>query len=196
MQNLGTGVPKDSSAYVPIMTTRQQIGLDYLVASTSPKMPAMRNMLKSQISQRGEALETKLRLLQQLQADLKLRKQMAQMIEKQQEQNKILEPILRRLMQEDKDELQKSLTSEDPLVRWLAAMVVGRKQVHLEENLIGLLTDDQPQVREAARQSLVRLGRSTDFGPMPTATPQQRVQSAQAWRTWLSLQKESPTEIK
>src|SRR5262249_11360284 len=155
------GVPKESSAFVPIMTTRQQMALAYLLESTSQKMPAMRNMLdKQRMGLNGmfkDTQQARLQQMQQMQADLKLRKQMAQMIEKQQEQNKILEPILRRLMQEDKEELQKSLKSDDPLVRWLAAMVVGRKQVHLEETLIGLLTDDQPQVRESARQSLVRL---------------------------------------
>ena len=75
-------------------------------------------------------------------------------------------------------------------------MIVGRKQPHMEDLLIGLLTDDQPQVREAARQSLIRLGRSTDFGTAPTATPQQRVQSMQALQTWLGLQKETGTEQK
>src|SRR6478609_1270513 len=192
MQNLGAGVPKESNAFVPIITTRQQIGLDFMIAATSPKLPGLRNMVTGQRNVLDLFNQQRLKSIQQMQADLLLKKQMTQLIAKQQEQNKILEPILRRLVQEDKDDLQKSLASDDPLVRWLAAMVIGRKQVHLEETLIGLLTDDQPQIREAARQSLVRMARSTDFGPVPTATPQQRVQSAQAWRMWLDLQKESP----
>ena len=66
--------------------------------------------------------------------------------------------------------------------------MAGQKRLPLEAELIGLLSDPHPQVRQGARQALVRLSRGNDFGPLPTATAKQISQSARSWRQWLHFQ--------
>jgi HEAT repeat protein len=61
-------------------------------------------------------------------------------------------------------------------------------------HLTRLFHDPSSAVREAARQALVRVGRGTDFGPVPNATARQRDTALQRWRDWLAQQERpSPT---
>jgi hypothetical protein len=95
---------------------------------------------------------------------------------------------LQALLKEGLEGVAAKLKDNQTLTRWAAAMVAGRKRLHLEAELIDRLADPYPQVREAAREALTRLSRGNDFGPLPKATAPQIAQSAQAWRQWLALQ--------
>jgi HEAT repeat protein len=80
------------------------------------------------------------------------------------------------------------LEDKDPKFRWLAATIVGRKRIHAEKELIDLLADPSPEVREVAHQALVRLARGSDFGPLPGPT-NTKIQSAiKGWSGWLKRQ--------
>jgi hypothetical protein len=101
---------------------------------------------------------------------------------------------VRKLMAEMPETLRQQLKDDDPLVRLLAVIAVGRRHLHLEADLIACLKDPQPAVRDAAHQALVRVGRGTDLGPVPDATIRQRDAAFQRWRDWLAQQEPpSPT---
>jgi hypothetical protein len=110
----------------------------------------------------------------------------------EQKWRELLEQKVREMLGEDEAVIARKLRDEQPLTRWVAAQLAGRKRLHLEKELIELLTDPAPAVRQAARAALVRLSRGNDFGPLPTAT--QTAQSVQAWRQWHSLQ-DSPERV-
>ncbi len=74
-------------------------------------------------------------------------------------------------------------------MRWLAIQVIGKKRYHRETDLIDMLADAHPLVRQAANQALVRLSRGNDFGPpSPLAGEQQWQNARRIWRDWLNLQ--------
>ncbi|MFO0969161.1 MAG: hypothetical protein U0793_26705 [Gemmataceae bacterium] len=64
-----------------------------------------------------------------------------------------------------------------------AAAAEAASQSHVPA-LISLLRDEEPMVAQAARRSLVRLARGSDFGPAPDATAPQREEAAARWRDW------------
>jgi hypothetical protein len=105
---------------------------------------------------------------------------------------KAVEPLLFALWQAKDYELLAKMRDRDPLVRWFAADILSRKQLHVEKELIGLLKDPLPEVREAARQALVRIARGTDFGPNPLDSPAKIEQAIERWTNWLAMQ-DQPT---
>jgi hypothetical protein len=96
--------------------------------------------------------------------------------------------LLRDLIREGPEVIAEKLKDMQPLVRWLATQAAGRKRLHFEEQLINLLADPYPQVRQGAREALIRLSRGNDFGPAPNATAKQQTQAIDAWRLWLRRQ--------
>jgi hypothetical protein len=81
------------------------------------------------------------------------------------------------MLEKETSSLLDDLRSDDPLTRFLAVQAVGKRRLHLESTLIGLLGDAVPEVRQAARSALVRLSRGSDFGT-----------ARDAWRSWLLVQ--------
>jgi hypothetical protein len=88
----------------------------------------------------------------------------------------------------DSDALVKRFKDDRAEIRAAAARVAGGRSLHISEPLINLLTDGEETVRDAARQSLVRLSHGKDFGPAPGATDADRKKAAQEWRSWLTAQ--------
>jgi HEAT repeat protein len=80
------------------------------------------------------------------------------------------------------------LQESDPWVRWVAANFIGQKRIRAEKELIERLNDVVPQVRHAAHQALVRLGRGTDFGPHPLDSQENTQRAMKCWHAWLALQ--------
>jgi hypothetical protein len=67
----------------------------------------------------------------------------------------------------------------------LAAIRVATVRVSpMTGDVIGLLTDESGEVREAAHQALVRLNRGQDLGPGPNADDAERERAQKDWRTW------------
>lgn len=98
------------------------------------------------------------------------------------------EDLIDRLVHETPETLTARLQDPDPEVRRAAAQACGRKEskVHFPELLV-LLDDAEPEVAEAAHQSLKSLT-GQDFGPPPEATPEQRSRAAIQWFDWWKKQ--------
>jgi hypothetical protein len=85
-------------------------------------------------------------------------------------------------------ELQTRLKDEQTEVRSSAARVAARKELHFERELIDLLEDDNPEMRQTARRALTRLNPRTDFGPDGKANAEERAAAVRKWRDWLARQ--------
>jgi hypothetical protein len=89
--------------------------------------------------------------------------------------------------------LRQTLQNPEPIYRFVAIQTVGSRRIFCCEELIALLTDGDPQVQQAARQSLVQLSEaahkeSRDYGPKPGATPAEQKESSASWRLyWQTL---------
>jgi hypothetical protein len=99
-----------------------------------------------------------------------------------------LQALLRELAIEEPSTVAKKLQDSDPWVRWVAIHAASKKWMPLEHELIELLSDPYPAIRETARQALVRLSRGNDFGPLPKAKQAQITQAQEQWQSWLDLQ--------
>jgi hypothetical protein len=114
-------------------------------------------------------------------------------------------------------ELRAALQSPSAERRFVAAHVVGDRRLMWTKELIGLLTDPVPAVRQAARRSLVILSfltlnpeeasliaspkpasppkrlselvKPVDFGPTPRANRKAQTAAAQKWTGWWEDQK-------
>jgi hypothetical protein len=95
---------------------------------------------------------------------------------------------LRSLVTADEEIVRAKLSDDNPLYRLGAVQSVHRRRLHLEKDLLNRLEDQQPLVREAAHQGLVRLARSTDFGPKPRAGRLEHNQAVRRWKIWLAMQ--------
>jgi hypothetical protein len=84
------------------------------------------------------------------------------------------------------------LQDPEPLARWYAATLLGARRIHAEADLIQALSDPVGEVREAARQALVRLSRGADFGPRAGDPPARVQEAVQRWNRWLALQQPNP----
>jgi hypothetical protein len=150
--------------------------------------PQVKNRITAGLWQAQQAVEGQWKLLRQAAINRQLQTQFETLAREQAKQNELLTRTLRDLLRENAEVIAGKLKDQQPMVRWLAAKVAGHKRLHLEAELIDRLSEPYPQVREAAREALIRLSRGNDFGPLPSATAKQIVQSVQAWRQWLSLQ--------
>jgi hypothetical protein len=83
-------------------------------------------------------------------------------------------------------ELKEKLRDDRAEVRAAAARVAGRKSIHLENELIDLLSDEETVVRRHAHQALVTLSKGTDFGPKDEANQAERKAAQEKWRSWLA----------
>lgn len=161
IKHLGVGVPPRSTYASSIQSWRVQLAKSLFQPSRTQQRAVVQRLRKAQI-------ET--------------------LIREQAKLNELAHKLLGELLEMDAEVIAAKLKDEHPLTRWAAAMVAGRKRMHLEAELIDRLSDPYPQVREAAREAMIRLSRGNDFGPLPTASAKQIAQSAQAWRQWHSLQ--------
>jgi hypothetical protein len=83
-------------------------------------------------------------------------------------------------------ELKAKLKDDRAEVRAGAARAAAGKGVHLESELIDMLTDNDPKVRRQAHQTLVTLSKGTDLGPKEGATEAERKEAQHKWREWLA----------
>ncbi|MDR3633997.1 MAG: HEAT repeat domain-containing protein, partial [Isosphaeraceae bacterium] len=85
-----------------------------------------------------------------------------------------------------KDRFRKLLTDRDPGLRRVAAWSLARTgDLDVVPALIDALTDADDTVVTTARQGLQLLSRKLDdFGPPPSAGPQECRAAAERWRRW------------
>ncbi len=97
--------------------------------------------------------------------------------------------LARHLAALDADALKEKLKDDREEVRAAAARAVGMKGLRFGDELIGLLTDANPDVCKAAHQSLVRLSRGIDYGPKQDASEGERAEAVKKWKAWWGRQK-------
>jgi hypothetical protein len=73
-------------------------------------------------------------------------------------------------------------------VRAAVARVIGNKSLKLGGELIDLLGDEKPSVREAAHAALVKLSKGADYGPAKNASDAERDEAVKKWRAWWEKQ--------
>jgi HEAT repeat protein len=96
--------------------------------------------------------------------------------------------LVRFLTRQGPNEIKQRLKDDRPEVRRAAARAVGLKGLRFGDELIGLLRDENADVRLAARQALARLARGEDFGPDVNAGEAERDQAIRLWRAWWAKQ--------
>jgi hypothetical protein len=97
------------------------------------------------------------------------------------------EQLVKFLTREPAAALEKRLKDERAEVRRAAAQAIGDKKLRLIGPLIGVLSDKDREVRQAARQSLVRLT-GQDFGPEANASENDIDAAVDRWRDWWERQ--------
>jgi hypothetical protein len=135
-----------------------------------------------------EQMKLKEYQLQMTEYQALLKKQFEQFVAEQAKKNEMVPGLLRELMQEEPTTVAERLNDTDPFLRWVAIHAAAKKWMPVEKELIELLTDPYPGIREAAHQALVRLSRCNDFGPLPTATEAQATEAKTRWQHWLEVQ--------
>jgi hypothetical protein len=127
-------------------------------------------------------------LYQEMKQDQQTRDQLQALLKAVQENYQLQNRLFNDMMAEAVPALLDDLRSDDPLTRFLAVHAVGKRRLHLEKTLVGLLADPVPEVRQAARGALARLSRGCDFGPLPSAGTAQVTMAQSVWTEWLLMQ--------
>jgi hypothetical protein len=187
IENLGVGVPTQSFYYRSMQTWRDSLRCQLVFMLWNPE-EAQNQSIALRLKRFASGMQSMERAFRQgFQAQ---QRRLALALNAKLNQDAVREyaKVLQELAKDGPALMKEKLKDPQPLTRWAAAMIAGRKRLHLEAELIERLSDPSPQVREAARQALIRLSRGNDFGPLPNATAKQIAQSVQAWRQWLALQ--------
>jgi hypothetical protein len=92
------------------------------------------------------------------------------------------------LARKDSAYLKKQAVEDRVQIRLAAAKAIGKKGLPLGAELIELLKDADPDVRQAARGSLVKLGKGADFGPEKDAKDGERDAAIAQWKEWWAKQ--------
>jgi hypothetical protein len=77
-----------------------------------------------------------------------------------QQQSLQLQNMVQKMSTQSTGELAQALQDPQDTSRFLAALVIGDRQLPLQDNLIQLLTDRNDLVRQAARSSLIQLSKN------------------------------------
>jgi hypothetical protein len=84
--------------------------------------------------------------------------------------------------------LKRRLKDDRAEVRLAAVRTVSSRGLRFGAELIELLTDQEAEVAQAARQALVRLSRGQDFGPAAGASEEDSAAAVRRWRGWWAKQ--------
>ena len=92
--------------------------------------------------------------------------------------------LAKNLQHQPTDVLKAILKHNSGEVRAAAATAIGAKKLRYGQELIGLLQDNEDDVRQAARRALVQISGGVDHGPSPDASSDERASAAARWREW------------
>lgn len=98
--------------------------------------------------------------------------------------------LVMQLQHASSSRLASGLASDNPDERWAATRVVSARGLRLTDELIPLLADDDPLVREEAHAALIRLARGVDLGPENSHDESQVDESIDLWRRWWNQNKD------
>jgi hypothetical protein len=191
------GVPPQSKYYAKFVQYRNDLVSTLFEVHFNPKRGLgfrPRNPLEAKFALQKQAQlvlehqQAMQRALQEAEFRAYMQKQFEEMVKEQAKQNELIHKLLRQLVKEDDVVVVNKLIDPEPMQRWIAVLVSDRKRLQVEDKLIDLLDDPHPAVREAAHHALVRLGRSTDFGPPAKAKAKDIAAAQKSWREWHQLQ--------
>jgi hypothetical protein len=133
----------------------------------------------------GARLQAILKELEARQGDAVLRVFVATLASSDSDVKQLASSLLvKHLARQSPIHLKCRLRDERPDVRMAAAKVVARRLLPLGEELIVLLSDENEDVRQTARNALVELARGADHGPERNASAADVEAAARAWRAW------------
>jgi len=195
VENLGKPIPPHSKYYHAFMHMRNELSRNTVFTQWNPqkpwgpRLPANRfaenvRMARAQIELERQQVEA----MQKAAQDAEYKAFMLRQLEQMAKQAEMIDGLLRELAKEDNVVIANKLLDPEPTTRWLAVQIAGKKRLPLEHNLINLLADRHPLVRQAAHDALFRLSRGTNFGPDAKGTAKQIASSQRAWREWLAIQ--------
>jgi hypothetical protein len=198
VENITKGLPAQSDAFAHFSSVRDQLIADEFRVSwvplRQPADPLKMKHLQAQLRQKNQ-LQLQLHQLEAMKRSMEdseykaFQKKRLDLLQSEiARQNLALQALLRELGHEEPIAVVQKLKDAEPWVRWAAIQVASKKWLAVEKELIGLLSDAHPAVRDAARQGLVRLSRGNDFGPPAKASAVQVAQAQESWQTWLDLQ--------
>jgi len=194
INNVGRGVRPDA-CFSPTVQILRNNAL-YCLLSGQWRVNRLRRQQQEIIEYKREVIEYKLGRKQQERIEDQLVAVTLELGERQLTeqlfQQASVSVHLRKLATAEPETLRRQLKDKEPLIRLLAVMMIGRRHLHLEADLIECLKDPKSAVRVAAHRSLVRVARGTDFGPASDATAIQRDAAIKRWRDWLAQQDTSP----
>jgi hypothetical protein len=155
-----------------------------------PSAMSVAELIKAANGERGAGLKPLLLELEKRKGDEALAGLAAFTTYSETEVQQLARQLLRsNLARQDAELVKTKLTDESAPIRAAAAQVVAVKKLPLASQLIDLLADANPDVRQAARESLVQLAQGTDFGPERDADEIARAKAIENWRAWLSRPK-------
>jgi hypothetical protein len=198
VDNLGKGVPVTSKYYEHYQQIRQKIFQEELAVkmqgakSTSARHADPKEHLKkrhARIALDHAILEARHRMMQQAEYQILLKTQFEHFARDQARMKEMMPGLLREWAHEAPKAVAANFQVADPFLRWVAIQVAAKKWMPVEKELIGLLDDPYPGIRDAARKALVRFSRGNDFGPAAANATASQIEQAQArWQRWLALQ--------
>jgi hypothetical protein len=196
--NLGKDVPVTSKYYEHYQHIRQKIFQDELAVKmqgaqlTKTRSFDPKDHLKKKLGRINldfAIVEVRQRIMQQAEYQTLLKTQFEKFARDQAQMKEVLPGLLRTWTKEAPKTVAQNLQDADPFLRWAAIQAATKKWMPVENELIGLLNDPYPAIRDAAHEGLVRLSRGNDFGPAaPSATANQIEQAQAQWQRWLTLQ--------
>ncbi len=83
------------------------------------------------------------------------------------------------------------MTSPDDEIRLAAVTTAARRGLPSARLFVARLSDQMPEIQQAARQGLVHLAGGDDHGPSETADAAARAAAVERWRAWLTTHGES-----
>jgi len=200
-ENIGAGVTRSrhlavlKELRVACMIRKNQVAKQPAVLRTSPGPPTLRTMTTKELAEalgkeRGPRLKMIIAQLERRNGDdaiAALGSAAASFAETELKEyaRRALERNLSRL---GSAALKEKLKDDSAEVRAAAARVVGSKKLRFGDELIALLSDENVDVREAARAALVKLSGGTDFGPDVEANAAQRAEAVKKWKAWWKKQ--------
>jgi hypothetical protein len=204
VNNLGAGVPATNNRFADRVNHLRLTMLQSGLATCGP--PELIRKQKDELRQREPEMQRWQNTAQQLwQQQLQQMQRRQQLVLRQQQEEVLLDVqerrlaqqlfqqsslnvVLRKLPDDSTDVLCAKLRADSPLIRLLVVHAIGRRHLHLEPELIACLHDPVPEVRQGARQALIRVARGTDFGPLPGWSRVGITRSVERWQHWLALQ--------
>jgi hypothetical protein len=164
---------------------RRYLAMGFRQGEKTPVQMTVKQLVRAAGTERGLRLQGILTELEKRQGEPVLNALGAAASSYEPDVQKLARGLLsRHLGRQDAKSVREALKADQAEVRAAAARAAGARKLPLGDDLIELLNDQAGEVRQAARQALVRLSKGLDYGPEATAGETERAEAARMWRAW------------